>query len=179
MVDPKFAMLQKIGSHPLQRAATDHAALASDIEDSHGPVTERAASASAIKDFRLETMFREACSKAPPNVQRLQQDVNTLGHYPKRYKRPADKVERASDSLAKKVAMVKGHFTSAVQKSLEAMQAASTATEHAQQAVGLMQQVRALGRMPKESYYPKECRLTHKLRDARTTGLTTSYETEL
>ena len=40
------------------------------------------------------------------NVQSLLQEVNTLGHYPKRYKHPADKTERASDSLAKKLAKV-------------------------------------------------------------------------
>ena len=54
--------------HATSGNATEHAVLASDIEDSHGPVTERAASASAIKDLRLETMFREACSNAPSNV---------------------------------------------------------------------------------------------------------------
>ena len=41
--------------------------------------------------------------------------------------------------------------------------AARTATEHAQQAEGLMQQVRALGRMPKEYHEPKECRLASPL----------------
>ena len=42
-----------------------------------------------------------------------------------------------------------------------------------------MQQVRDLGRMPKESHDPKECRLAHDLRKARATGLMTSHETEL
>ena len=41
--------------------ATEHAALAPDIKDSRHPG----------KDVRFETMFREACSKAPPHVQRL------------------------------------------------------------------------------------------------------------
>ena len=41
--------------------------------------------------------------------------------------------------------------------------AARTATEHAQQAEGLMQQVRALDRMPKENHDPKECRLASPL----------------
>lgn len=42
-----------------------------------------------------------------------------------------------------------------------------------QQAEGLMQQVRALGRMPKESHDPKERRLARELRDARAFGLMT------
>ena len=41
--------------------------------------------------------------------------------------------------------------------------AARTATENAQQAEGLMQQVRALDRMPKENHDPKECRLASPL----------------
>ena len=132
-----------------RHATSGNAALASDIEDSHGPVTERAASACATKDLRLQTMFREACSKAPPNVQRLLQEVNTLGHYPKRYKHPADKVERASDSLAKKIAKAKGHFTSAVQKYLAAMQVQAVCA--VARADALMQQVRKLGHLPRES----------------------------
>ena len=57
--------------------------------------------------------------------------------------------------------------------------AASTATEHAQQAEGLMQQVRALGRMPKESHDPKEGCLAHDLRKARADGLVIAHEPEL
>ena len=57
--------------------------------------------------------------------------------------------------------------------------AASTATEHAQQAEALMQQVRALGRMPKGSHDPKECSLARELRDARATGLMIAHEPEL
>ena len=40
-------------------------------------------------------------------------------------------------------------------------------------------QVRALGRMPKENHDPKEGRLAHDLRKARDAGLMTSYEPEL
>ena len=54
----------------------------------------------------------------------------------------------------------------------------STATEHAQQAEGLMQQVRDLGRMPKESHDPNERRFARELRDARATGLMTAHEQE-
>ena len=42
-----------------------------------------------------------------------------------------------------------------------------------------MQQVRALGRVPKESHDPKECRLAHDLRKARAAGLTIAHEPEL
>ena len=121
--------------------------------------THRAAvSASGFKDSRLKNMFREACSNVPPQVQRLLHQVDALGHYPRRYKKPADKEEKASDSLAKKLAKAKELFSPAVQKYLEAMQAvsnaaaaASTATEHAQHAETLMQQVRELGHLPQES----------------------------
>ena len=39
MVEPKFAMLQKIGSHPLQRAATEHSRepLSSDSKADYAP----------------------------------------------------------------------------------------------------------------------------------------------
>ena len=41
MVDPKFAMLQKIGSHPLQRAATEHSRepMSSDSKADYAPAT--------------------------------------------------------------------------------------------------------------------------------------------
>ena len=62
---------------------------------------------------------------------------------------------------------------------LEALQAESIATERAEKAEGLMQQVRALGRMPKENDDPKEGRLARELRDARAAAFMTSYESEL
>ena len=133
--------------HATSGKATEHAALNPDITDSRGP----------SKDIRFETLFREACSKAPPNVERLLQEVKTLGHYPKRYKQSASKVERDSNSLAMKLAKAKGYFTSEVQKYLEAMQADSTATKHAQHEQSLMQQVRKLGHLPCESQsHPQE-----------------------
>ena len=63
-------------------------------------------------------------------------------------------------------------------KDAEAL-AASTAAVHAKKAEGLMQQVRALGRMPKEHGDRKECRLARELRDARAAGFMTSYEPAL
>jgi hypothetical protein len=53
------------------------------------------------------------------------------------------------------------------------------AADESQHAEALMQQVRALGRMPRESNNPKECRLAHDVRQARTTGLMNAYELEL
>ena len=52
----------------------------------------------------------------------------------------------------------------------------NTATEHAQPTEGMMQQVRALGRMPKESHNSKWRRLARELCDARAIGLMTSHE---
>ena len=77
--------------------------------------------------------------------------------------------------MAQKLTKARGSFTPAVQKYVDAVRSTSTATEHAQHAEALMQQVRALGRMPKESHDPKECRLAHDLRKARATGLITSH----
>ena len=51
--------------HATSGTATEHAALGPEIKDSRGPG----------KDVRFETMFREACSKAPPHVERLLQEV--------------------------------------------------------------------------------------------------------
>ena len=107
--------------HATSGTATEHVGLGREIKDSQ----------SSGKDVRFETMFRKACSKAPPHVERLLQEVKTLGHYPQRYKQPTTKVERDSDNLAKKLNKAKGHFTSEVRKYLEAMQDTRTATEHA------------------------------------------------
>ena len=150
--------------------ATEHATSA------HGTATELATSG---KNPQLERMFQEACSSLPPKMQSLLQELHALGRYPKRYKQPASKMEKESDALAQKLAKARSSFTPAVQKYVEALRSTSTATEHAQQAQGLMQQVRALGRMPKENHDPKEGRLAHDLRKARDAGLMTSYEPEL
>jgi acetolactate synthase regulatory subunit len=163
--------------HATSGTATEHAALGPDIKDFRGPG----------KDLRFEIMFREACSKAPPNVERLLQEVKALGHYPQRYKHAATKGERDSNSLAKKLAKAKGHFTSEVQKYLEAMQANSeraaatrTATEHAQNAQSLMQQVRKLGHLPRESEsHPQEQLLAQQLRKAKANGFLVAHEEEL
>ena len=143
----------------------------------HGTATELATSG---KNPQLETMFQEACSSLPPKMLSLLQELHALGRYPKRYKQPASKMEKESDALAQKLAKARSSFTPAVQKYVEALQSTSTATEHAQQAQGLMQQVRALGRMPKENHDPKEGRLAHDLRKARAAGWPmTYYEPEL
>jgi hypothetical protein len=163
--------------HATSGTATEHAALGPDIKDFRGPG----------KDLRFEIMFREACSKAPPNVERLLQEVKALGHYPQRYKHAATKGERDSNSLAKKLAKAKGHFTSEVQNFLEAMQAkreraaaTRTAAEHAQHAQSLMQQVRKLGHLPRESQSkPHEQVLARQLRDAKASGFLVAYEEEL
>ena len=163
--------------HATSGTATEHVGLGREIKDSQ----------SSGKDVRFETMLRKACSKAPPHVERLLQEVKTLGHYPQRYKQPTTKVERDSDSLAKKLNKAKGHFTSEVQKYLEAMQANSkkaaathAATEHAQQAQSLMQQVRKLGHLPRESEsHAEEQLLAQQLRKAKANGLLLAYEQEL
>ena len=146
----------------------------------------RDSSTSGAKDSRLENIFQEACANASPKICGLLQEVSALGHYPKRYKQPQNKEERDSNSLAKKLTQARSSLHPAVEKYLEAMkatlealQAESIATERAKQAEGLMQQVRALGRMPKRNHDPKEDHLAHDLRRARAAGFMTSYESEL
>ena len=131
--------------------ATEHAS------SSKSSVAEHAGSTSGAKDSRLENIFQEACANASPKICGLLQEVSALGHYPKRYKQPQNKEERDSNSLAKKLTQARSSLHPAVEKYLEAMkailealQAESIATERAKKAEGLMQQVRALGRMPKE-----------------------------
>ena len=75
--------------------------------------------------------------------------------------------------------LARSSFTPAAQKNVEALRSTGIATEQARQAEDLMQQVRALGRLPKETYDPKECRLAHGLRKARATGPMTAHEPEL
>ena len=120
-----------------QSTATEHAS------SSKSTATEHAGSTSGAKDPRLENIFQEACANAPPKIRCLLQEVSALGHYPKRYKQPQNKEERDSNTLAKKLTQARSSLNPAAEKYLEAMQAASTATEHAQQAEGLMQQLRA------------------------------------
>ena len=158
----------KQGSVPTN--TTEHATFA------HGTATELATSG---KDLQLDRMFQEACSSAPPKMQNLLQELHALGRYPKRYKQPARKMEKESDSLAQKLAKARSSFIPSVQMYVEALRSTCTATEHAQQVQGLMQQIHALGRMPKEHNDPKKCRLAHDLRKARAAGLMTSYEPEL
>ena len=101
----KYRMFEE--AHAKQGSATDTAT----EHAIRSTATEHAFSASGIKDSRLQNMFREACSNAPSQVQRLLQNVDTLGHYPRRYKKPADKAEKTSDSLAKKLSEAKKLFT--------------------------------------------------------------------
>ena len=86
---------------------TEHATFA------NGTATELATSG---KDPQLERMFQEACSSAPPKMQSLLQELHALGRYPKRYKQPASKMEKESDSLAQKLAKARSSSTPAVQK---------------------------------------------------------------
>ena len=141
--------------------------------------TDGALSASGAKAPHLDKMYLEASVNAPPKMQSLLQELHAMGRYPKRYKPPANKMEKDSNSLAEKLTKARGSFTPAVQKYVDAMRSTSTATEHARHAEALMQQVRALGRIPKESHDPQECRLARELRDARATGLMIAHEPEL
>ena len=90
--------------------------------------TERALSASGAKDPRLEKMYLEACSSAPPKIQSLLQELHSLERYPKRYNKPANQMERDANSLAQKLTKAKasGSFTTAVTKYVEAMQSTTT-----------------------------------------------------
>ena len=97
--------------------ATEHAS------SSKSSVTEHAGSTSSAKDSRLENIFQEACANAPPNICCLLQEVNALGHYPKRYKQPQNKEEIDSNSLAKKLTQARNSLNPAAEKSLEAMKA--------------------------------------------------------
>ena len=55
-----------------------------------------------------------------------------------------------------------------------------TATEHAQHAQSLMQQVRKLGHLPRESEsHPQEQLLAQQLRKAKANGLLAAFEEEL
>ena len=84
---------------------TEHATFA------NGTATELATSG---KDPQLERMFQEACSSAPPKMQSLLQELHALGRYPKRYKQPASKMEKESDSLAQKLAKARSSFNSCI-----------------------------------------------------------------
>ena len=111
-------------------------------EASKSTAAEHASSTSGAKDPRLENMFQEAFANAPSKIRCLLQEVSALGHYPKRYKQPQNKDERDSNSLAKKLTQARSSFNPAADKyleamkaTLEAMQAASIATERAIQHV--------------------------------------------
>ena len=60
------------------------------------------------------------------------------------------------------------------------MQDTRTATEHAQHAQSLMQQVRKLGHLPRESdSHPQEQLLAQQLRKAKANGVLAAFEEEL
>ena len=82
---------------PKRSAATEDA-----VEKSTAEISAKR-SAPATTGQHLERLFQEACANASPSQQRLLEEVNTLGGYPKRYKNPADKAEAASNALAKKL----------------------------------------------------------------------------
>ena len=160
--------------HATSGNATEHAAFAS------GTATEHASSTSGAKDPRLEKMFQEACSNAPPKMHSLFQELHALGRYPNRYKQPANKIEKDSNSLAQKLAKACSSFTLSAQKYVEAMRSTSNATERAQHAESLMLQVRNLGHYPRESLSePEEQLLAQQLRKAKANGLLVAYEEEL
>ena len=128
----------------------------------------------------IATLYRAAYANTSPPQQSLLQQVAMLGHHPKRYKQPANESETASNSLAMKLSKIKSALPAAAQRYLEAMQAVSTATEHAQEAESLMQQVRKLGHLPQESQQkPHEQLLAQQLRKARENGLLEAFEDEL
>jgi len=157
----------------------EHAASAADVKDSRGPATDGALSASGAKDPHLEKMYLEASSNAPPKMQSLLQELHAMGRYPNRYKQPANKMEKDSNSLAQKLTKACGSFTPAVQKYVDAMRSTSTATEHAQHAEALMQQVRELGHLPQESQGKlQEQLLAQQLRKAKAHGLLEAFEDE-
>jgi hypothetical protein len=112
--------------------------------------------APATRESDLEGLRQEACANTSPLQRSLSQHLNTLGHYPKRHKVPKDKTEIASNSLAKKLANRKSGLPPAAQWYLGALQAASTATEHAADAERLTQQVNTLGHYPKRHMVPKD-----------------------
>ena len=124
------------GEHSAKSAKRKDAAFAS------GAATEHASSTSGAKDPRLEKLFQEACSNAPPSLQSLLQELHALGRYPSRYKQPANKMEKDSDCMAQKLTKARSSFTPAAQKYVEAVRSTSNVTEHAQHAESLMQQVR-------------------------------------
>ena len=141
---------------------------------------EHASSSSGAEDSRLEKLFREACSHAPAQLQTLLLKLRALGHYPKRYKQPANTVEKNANNLAKKLGEARSSFTPAARKYVEALRSTSNATEQAQHAEALMQQVRKLGHLPRETRAsPEEQRLARDLRDARASGLLKTFEKEL
>ena len=78
--------------------------------------------------LHIATLYRAAYANTSPSQQSFLQQVGVLGHYPKRYKQPANKSETASNSLAMKLSKIKGALPPAAQRYLEAMQAVSTAT---------------------------------------------------
>ena len=110
------------------------------------------------------------------------QQVRKLGHLPQESQSKPQEQLLAQQLRKARASGLLGAFEEELQELVMKDQkaaAASTATEHAQSAEALMQEIRALGRMPKEYHDPKECRLARELRDARATGLMTSYEPEL
>ena len=104
----------------------------------------------AETDSLLEQLYQNACANAEAWELHLLQKVKDLGQYPKR--------SGATDSLAKKVNRLKKDMSDAGLRYLDALQARDrdavqdmAATERREAAEALMQKVRALGHLPRDT----------------------------
>ena len=116
----------------------------------------------------------------------LMDSVRKLGHTP--HESPSKSFEEQRLAKALRRARADGIMSASQQAELESLAtrsaaeaAASTAAEHAQSAEALMERVRKLGHLPKESQskFQEEQRLGLALRRARATGIMSAYESEL
>ena len=90
-------------------------------------------------------------SVAKPVDSSLLAEVRKLGHYPKRYKRPADDAQKSENSLAKRLCKAWLSLPEGERQQLEEMKAHSAA-----KSVGtsLVDMVRQLGHYPKRFHRP-------------------------
>ena len=117
------------------------------------------------------------------NYAELEQQVEQLGHYPKRFKTPTTDKERSGNLLAWKITKQWSNLSDATKAKLSRFQQETRSNDAEKQAErraeDILERLRAFGKWPQEHAYSQasnadvvaEARLAHDLRKCRSSGI--------
>ena len=116
------------------------------------------ASQAELARLQKETKGQAAEAEAPNQGQDILEQVEQLGHYPKRFKKPTTDKERAENSLAKKISKEWSKLSDATQAELARLQKETKGkdaeAEAPNQGQDILEQVEQLGHYPKRFKKP-------------------------